>query len=150
MTVELDIGPAGETEVATLARMHLAAFPESTLSQLGPELVRLHYTSLWAGPHDVVGLVARAAGEPERPGGFLVHVFLLIGVQEEPPRVEVAAGECFLQGGVVLDQVELRGRPRSGHRAHHGVGLGQPSGHGAAHDDRAVVQRRLPQGRGAR
>lgn len=69
MTDELDIGSAGEGDLSTLARIHLAAFPESTLSRLGPEVVRLHYSSLRDGPHDVTELVARAGGEPV---GFLV------------------------------------------------------------------------------
>ena len=64
------IGPFTEDDLPLIVAVHRSAFPASILTRLGPDVVRLHYESLWSGAHDVMGLIARAAdGEAV---GFLV------------------------------------------------------------------------------
>ncbi|MGI8938954.1 MAG: GNAT family N-acetyltransferase [Iamia sp.] len=47
-----------------MTRIHASAFPDAVLSRLGPKVVRLHYASLFDGPHDLTALIARADAQP--------------------------------------------------------------------------------------
>ncbi len=47
-----------ESDLSTVAQLHVQAFPDSVLGELGVEAVRRNYLWQLTGPHDLVALVA--------------------------------------------------------------------------------------------
>ncbi len=64
----------GDDDLDELARLHLAAFPQSELSRLGAEAVRRHYRWQFHGPHDLTAIGVRT-GEGALVGFLLGGVF---------------------------------------------------------------------------
>lgn len=64
----VSVREARDADLQAVAELHVAAFPESVLGQLGVEAVRRNYVWQLHGPHDVTALVAELDG---RPVGFL-------------------------------------------------------------------------------
>jgi hypothetical protein len=60
---EIDIRRMDGGEIDRIVEIHLASFPKTALSQLGPETVRRYYEWLLFGPHDVVPLGAYSGDE---------------------------------------------------------------------------------------
>jgi ribosomal protein S18 acetylase RimI-like enzyme len=55
---DLVIRDAIESDLADVARLHMAAFPDSVLGEMGAEAVRRNYHWQLTGPHDLIALVA--------------------------------------------------------------------------------------------
>jgi ribosomal protein S18 acetylase RimI-like enzyme len=53
-----------EADLADIARLHIAAFPDSVLGRLGPEAVRRNYLWQLTGPHELTALLAVDGGSP--------------------------------------------------------------------------------------
>lgn len=69
MMESLVIRPLQTTDLAAVARVHILAFPQSALTQLGHGLVARYYAWQLTGPHDVA---AYGAFEDLRLVGFVV------------------------------------------------------------------------------
>ena len=54
---------AGDADLASIARLHVEAFDDSVLSELGVEAVRRNYRWQLTGPHDLTALVSTDGSE---------------------------------------------------------------------------------------
>jgi ribosomal protein S18 acetylase RimI-like enzyme len=64
------IRDAIEPDLDAIARLHMAAFPDSVLGEMGAEAVRRNYLWQLTGPHDLIALVA-TDGADDRVLGYL-------------------------------------------------------------------------------
>lgn len=60
---EVSVRDAVSDDLAGVARLHLQAFPDSILGELGEEAVRRNYRWQLEGPHDLTALVAVDGGD---------------------------------------------------------------------------------------
>jgi len=101
-TPVVDVRPVRDDDLLVVARLHVAAFPESVLGQLGTEAVRRNYVWQLHGPHDVTALVAQLDGQPV---GFLFG-----GVFRGSTIGFVKSQKFFLAGRVLRHPKVLLGR----------------------------------------
>jgi ribosomal protein S18 acetylase RimI-like enzyme len=59
----VQVRAATDRDLAGIARLHIQAFPESVLGELGEEAVRRNYRWQLEGPHDLTALVATDGDE---------------------------------------------------------------------------------------
>lgn len=97
-----EVRPVRDDDLPVVARLHVAAFPESVLGQLGTEAVRRNYQWQLHGPHDVTALVAELDGQPV---GFLFG-----GVFRGSTIGFVKSQKFFLAGRVLRHPKVLLGR----------------------------------------
>lgn len=69
MTVSASVRPASLQDLDALVAVHLVAFPDSSLTALGHQVVGRYYRWQLSGPHEVTALVA---GSGAQVSGFLV------------------------------------------------------------------------------
>lgn len=55
--------PLNKADLAEVARIHAAAFPDSALTKLGTEVVRRYYEWQLEGPHEIIALGCMERGE---------------------------------------------------------------------------------------
>jgi ribosomal protein S18 acetylase RimI-like enzyme len=96
---------ARDADLRAVAELHVAAFPESVLGQLGVEAVRRNYVWQLHGPHDVTALVAELDG---RPVGFLFGgVFRGSTIGFVKSQKFFLAGQVLRHPKVLLDRIGL-------------------------------------------
>ncbi|MEY4686493.1 MAG: hypothetical protein RIR76_516 [Verrucomicrobiota bacterium] len=61
--MSIHLRPLGRGDLAAVAGLHRAAFPEAAMSRLGPDIVERYYLWLMYGPHDADGWGAFEARE---------------------------------------------------------------------------------------
>ena len=101
----VSVRPARDADLLAVAELHVAAFPESVLGQLGVEAVRRNYVWQLHGPHDVTALVAELG---DRPVGFLFGgVFRGSTIGFVKSQKFFLAGQVLRHPRVLLDRIGL-------------------------------------------
>jgi ribosomal protein S18 acetylase RimI-like enzyme len=97
------VRPATDADLGAVAVLHVAAFPESVLGQLGTEAVRRNYVWQLHGPHDVTAIVADLDG---RTVGFLFGgVFRGSTIGFVKSQKFFLAGQVLRHPRVLLDRI---------------------------------------------
>lgn len=101
----VSVREARDGDLQAVAELHVAAFPESVLGQLGVEAVRRNYVWQLHGPHDVTALVAELGG---RPVGFLFGgVFRGSTIGFVKSQKFFLAGQVLRHPKVLVDRIGL-------------------------------------------
>lgn len=98
----VDVRAVTPADLTSIARLHLQAFPESVLGQLGVEAVRRNYAWQLDGPHELTALVGVVDGQ--------VAGFLFGGVFRGSTIGFLRAEKWYLVGEVLRHPTILRGR----------------------------------------